>query len=80
MLDLCLQRRYCVYTGDQAPHKQGDNMKKNLLLSHNGEKVFRCEGGQVGQIIAHKDKNYKLTELLPIFDGASFFRIVEVAQ
>lgn len=26
MLDLCLQRRYCVYTGDQAPHKQGDQM------------------------------------------------------
>jgi hypothetical protein len=54
-------------------------MKKNLLLSHNGEKVFRCEGGQVGQVIAHKDKNYQLIEVLSIFDGASFFRIVEVA-
>lgn len=26
MLDMCLHGGYCVYTGDQAPHKQGDNM------------------------------------------------------
>ena len=79
MLDKCLHSGHNVYTGYQEPLNKGDNMKKNLLLSHNGEKVFRCEGGQVGQVITHKDKNYQLTELLPIFDGASFFRIVEVA-
>ena len=53
-------------------------MNKVLLLSHNGEKVLRCNNAQVGDVIVHKNKNYKLLELLPIFDGVSFFRIVEV--
>ena len=52
--------------------------KKTLLLSHNGEKVLRCDGAKLGEIITHRERTFRLIALLPIFDGVSYFAIEEI--